>query len=215
MTALQNFFGDLAPFEIFVSVVAIATALYTFYKNAIERANVSAHTGDTVGIVSSSDGNIQKLQLMLSLVNHGTKIGTVEQLELSLTTPTGRSAVFIWSLFFRYSDNRDNMVLLPETDPYPVAVPPKSTIPRFVEFKLRTSEEEIIWDEGEYKIEMYGWVNRASRADRINLRRTFHFNMSPGDLNELKLRSQKAQKDRMSIVGRLSICEWSSKRFPT
>lgn len=208
--SLVNFFGNLSPFEILVSVFAIVTGIYTFYKNFIEDARVSAHTGDVIGFVVPPNDGVRKIQLMISLVNHGTKIGTVERLELSLLTPKDHIMYFDWNLFFKYSD-MDMMVLVPDTDPYPIAIPPKSTIPRFVEFKLRDKEVPIIWEEGQYSVELYGWVNCTSRTDQINLRHIFHFQLSGEGLNVLEIKRQQAIKQLTSQVGRLPVLEWSSK----
>ena len=79
---LTQFFGDLSPFQIFVSLVALLTGIYTFYKSFLERAKISMYPGDAVRFIVSKDGPFSNFHLMCNLINKSTKVGTVHRLEV-------------------------------------------------------------------------------------------------------------------------------------
>jgi hypothetical protein len=176
----MSLFGELSPFQILVSVVALWTGIYTFYKNFIERAKVWAYTGDAISFVKTEVSNIIHLHLRLSLVNKGTKTGVVHRLEVLVTNPYKLQCYFVWGLFYEYKES--GSVLTKASDTYPVAVAQKDTKPLFVQFELKPLPEywSNFWQEGTYEFKILGWVNGKPRQSSPNLKSIpFHILLSP------------------------------------
>ena len=177
MTAkwLAQFFGDLSPFQIFVSLVALLTGIYTFYKSFLERAKISMYPGDAVRLVVTPDGRASNLHLMCNLVNKGNKVGIVHRLEVQVLGPQNTTYNFIWNLFYKYLPG--GQVVQKESDPYPVAVPQKDSKLLLVGFQSE-AKESYKWSEGKYKFKVIGWVNRKHRLQASNLKSIFHIQIT-------------------------------------
>jgi len=180
---LDQFFGEVSPFQIIVSVVALITGIYTFYKSFLERSKIFLYMGDAVRIVVSPDGSVANLHLMCNLINKSIKAGTLHRLEVCVTDPNNTSHNFIWNLFYKYLAGGEQVQK--ESDIYPVAVPQKDSKLLFVGFQS-DSEENIEWLIGRYKVRVNGWVNRKNLLQSSNLKTTFHIEITKDIVDGLK-----------------------------
>jgi len=119
--AASKFFGDLSLFQIIVSVVALITGAYTFYKSFIERAKLVLYPGDQVGLVISQRQASYKFHLRCNLVNSSTKMATVHRLEGRIRSPNGAESTYTWHQFFQYVQG--GHAAQKSTDTYPLSVP--------------------------------------------------------------------------------------------
>ena len=197
----SEFFGNLSPFEIIVSAVALATGAYTFYKSFIERAKLALYSGDQVGLVVSPSQPCHKFHLRCNLVNRSTKMATVHRLEGRIRDPRGIEVTYIWHQFFEYVPG--GQAVQKSTDSHPISVPPKNSQPQFIEFKTKTGNPNLQWPEGRYAFRLEGWVNRKSRKRRANLCSRFHIRV---DVLSMVLGGTKAEQNTVVSV---PISEWT------
>lgn len=185
--SLAQFFGDLSPFQIIVSVVALLTGSYTVYKSFLEKAKVSLYPGDAVRIVVSPDGSTSNFHLMCNLINKSTKVATVHRLEVHVLDPQNSKCAFTWNLFYKYLPGGQEVQK--ESDPYPVAVPQKDSKLLLAGFQSE-GEQSCNWSEGRYEFRVIGWVNRKHRIQRSNLRSIFHIRITEDNLRQLSKPNQ-------------------------
>jgi len=179
---LAQFFGDLSPFQIFVSIIALLTAGYTCYKSWIEKAKISMYPGDAVRVVNSADGTFSVFHLMCNLLNRTTKVGTVHRIEVRVSGPQNITCNFVWNLFYRYLPGGQKVEK--ETDPYPVAVPQKDCKLVLVGFQTEANQN-CRWPEGRYEFKVIGWVNRKDRRLPSNLKSIFHIQVTKEHIRQL------------------------------
>lgn len=179
---LARFFGDLSPFQIFVSAVALLTGIYTLYKSFLEKPKISLYPGDAVRIVVYPDGRASAFHLMCNLVNKTIKVGTVHRLEVRVLGPQRTTCNYIWGLFYKYLPGGQEVQK--ESDPYPVAVPQKDSKLLFVEFQAEANQS-CKWPEGKYGFKVVGWVNRKHRLQSSNLKSTFQIQITEDIIRQL------------------------------
>jgi len=179
---LDQFFGQLSPFQIIVSAVALITGAYTFYKSFLERSKIFLYLGDAVRIVLDPDGSASKLNLLCNLINKSTKVGTVHRLEVQVTDQQGVTIRFIWNLFYKYLAGGQEV--LKESDIYPISIFQKDSKLLFVGFQAEY-DNSITWSEGRYKIQVHGWVNRHDRHQSCNLESVYHIEITKNIVDQL------------------------------
>ncbi|MGD0663305.1 MAG: hypothetical protein ABSD38_35115 [Syntrophorhabdales bacterium] len=180
---LAQFFGNLSPFQIIVSAVALLTGAYTFYKSFLERAKISMYPGDAVRIVKPANQNDLYFHLMCNLVNGSTKVGTVHRLEVEVTGPQKTFCAFTWYQFYKYQEGAQSVGK--DSDIYPVSVPKMDSKLLLVAFHA-DSKPGFEWREGEYEFKVLGWVNKEDRQEVSNLKSSvFRIQITPGKLKEL------------------------------
>jgi hypothetical protein len=197
---LAQFFGELSPFQIIISAVALITGIYTFYKNFLERSKIHLYPGDAVRIVVSQDCGASKMHLMCNLINNSTKVGTVHRLEVRVTNSQKVTYEFTWNHFYKYLPGGQQVQK--ESDIYPVAVFQKDSKLLFIEFQAET-ENAINWKEGQYKVQVIGWVNRKNRLLSSNLKSTFHIALTKFIIDQLS-----SPKVTQAIFITVPIIEW-------
>lgn len=173
---MAQFFGELSPFEVIVAIVAFGTGIYTFYKSFFERAKICVFPGDQIRFVIYSNGPSSKFQLLCNIVNESVKVGTVHRLESILRSPANSIHEFVWNLFFKYLPG--GAAVQKESDPYPISIDGKNSSPKFMEFRLLSSQSMPEWQAGKYDVVIRGWVNKRNRNKKPNLRSRFSFNLS-------------------------------------
>jgi hypothetical protein len=198
---LAEFFGDLSPFQIIVSIVAFGTAGYTFYKSWIERVKISIYPGDAVRVMNTPDGSISRLNLMFNLINKTAKVGMVHRLEVRVSGPQKNPCNFVWNLFYKYLSG--GQIVEKETDPYPVAVPQKDSRLVFAGFQAEPNQSDK-WPEGRYEFKVIGWVNRKDHRQRSNLKSIFHIQVTKDHINQIC----KPDKPAGSAYITIPIIEW-------
>jgi hypothetical protein len=165
-----------------VNIVAILTAIYTFYKSWIEKAKLSVYAGDAVRIVKSPDGSVSNLHLMCNLVNKTSKVGTVHRIEIQVSGPNNSRSSFVWNLIYKYLPGGQSVEK--EIDPYPVAVPQRDSKLIFVGFQTEPNQN-CKWSEGMYELKLVGWVNRKDRLQRSNLESVIHIQITADIIRQL------------------------------
>jgi len=198
--SLVQFFGDLSPFQIFVSAVALLTGIYTFYKSFLERAKISMYPGDAIRIVVSPDGCASDFHLMCNLVNKSTKVGIVHRLEVRVLGPQNITCDFIWNLFYKYLPGGERVEK--ESDIYPVAVPQKDSKFLLVGFQAE-SNQSCKWPEGRYEFKVIGWVNKKDRLQSSNLESIFHI-----QITEHVIRHLSEPKPTGPVYITVPVIEW-------
>ena len=198
----SEFFGNLSPFEIIVSIVALATGAYTFYKSFVERAKLKLYPGDQVGLVASSGEPCHKFHLRCNLVNGSTKMATVHRMESRIRDPHGKETTYIWHQFFEYVFG--GHAVQKSTDSHPISVPPKNSQLEFIEFKAEASNPKFPWPEGTYRFHIEGWVNRKNRKRQPNLYSCFHVRVD--EMLSMILGGTNADQNRVFSI---PIREWT------
>lgn len=168
---IAAFFGDLSPFQIIVSIATILIAWYTLHKNFWEKAKVELYSGDAVRIVISTDQHPSQVNLMLNLVNKGTKMGIVHRIEMKVIDPSKQSMIFVWNLFYKYLDGGEHVQKV--SDIYPISIPQKDNRLIFVQFQSE-SAKKMQWEIGKYELEISGWVNLSNGNEKSNLKAKIH-----------------------------------------
>jgi hypothetical protein len=161
-------------FDGFVSVVALLTGAYTFYKNFIESAKVSIVPGDRMAIVRGP-GGARRIHLRCALINDATKIGTLQRLEARITSPNGTVQKYLWNLLFEFVPGTANVQ--PAGTPLPIPIPGKNSQPLLAQLEFTEPNTPANWTAGRHRVEVFGWVNRRSRLRRANARSIFHINI--------------------------------------
>lgn len=179
---LEQFFGDLSPFQIIVSAVAFLTGGYTCYKSFFERANISLYIGDAVRIVVMPDGRSSTIHLMCNLVNKSVKVGTVHRIEAHLSGPQNSHYKFVWSFFYKYSEGAEKVEKI--SDIYPVAVSQKDSTLLLVGFEAE-AVQSCQWLEGTYEFKVVGWVNRKDHTQSSNFETIFNIQITQDKLRKL------------------------------
>lgn len=195
-----SFFGDLGPFQIVVSVVAFLTGAHTLCT-VLARAKIKVFLADSVGLVVSPYQITAKFHLGCNLVNPSAKVGALHRLETIVVDPHRRERIFQWNLFFEYAPG--SAEVRKTTDPFPIAVSPRSSALQFIEFKLANDAQIDFWPQGRYEFRMLGWANRPGRNTSPNLRTIFHIEVD--DMLSLLLAGSESNGDR---VVRVPILEW-------
>ncbi len=203
LAMLERFFGNLSPFQVVVSVVALATGAYTFYKSFLQRAKLSLFPGDAVRLVILKSGSVSAFNLMCNIVNTSMKTATLHRLEAEVVTPSREEYRFAWSLFYRYLEG--GSTVQKETDIYPVAVARQDSKLLFVQFKAVPGIPSPNWPDGRYKFTVFGWVNRNDKRTSSNLNAKFHIDISPEKAQQLG--PLQPQKKPVEIP--IPVVEWS------
>jgi len=168
-------------FGVITGVIAIGLFIYTVYKDYLQIVRVKVYIGDTIDLVRSTTVKTRKIQLICNFVNPTNKIGVVHKLILKVTSKgTKEMTVFTWNQFFIYPERH---LVKPESKPFPIIVGSKSTVFKGIEF---ISEGlEIIWNVGEYSLELVGWVNKKNIQERPNMKSEFSITIDSGLKEEL------------------------------
>jgi hypothetical protein len=161
-------------FTYFGSFVGILTAVYTFYKNFIEKAKVSIVPGDRMAIVRGP-GGARRVHLRCALLNDAMKIGTLQRLEAAITGPGGIVQSYLWNQIFEFVPGTMNVQSAGA--PLPIPIPGKDSRPLLVQLELVEPSIPANWTPGRHQIEVLGWVNRENRLDSPNATSVFHINI--------------------------------------
>jgi hypothetical protein len=209
-TNCGSLFGKLSPFEIFVSIVALATGAYTIYKNFCERAKLKIYTGDAIRLVFSNKSvAATRFHLMCNFVNKSTKVGIIHRLEAKVKGPQKNSLNFVWNLFYKYEHG--GLSVAKDVDPHPIAVAQKDSKLVFIEFELEAPNQQCPWQEGRYNFEIVGWVNKKHKNQRTNLKTEFHVNISEDVAKQLKSWVISGGSKESPVYFSLPIEEWSNQ----
>lgn len=91
------------------------------------------------------------------------------------------------------------------TDPFPIAVVPRSSVLQFIEFKIAEGEKIDFWPEGRYEFNIFGWVNRQNRKSSPNITATFHI-----EIDHMLSVCLEGTEQSDNVVIRVPILEWSA-----
>ncbi len=190
----MGFFGELSPFEIIVSVIAIFTGVYTFFWPFIEKPKLKIFTGDRMNLVISNSSKtltenifaITKFHIGCNLVNPTNKVAVLHHLEAEVVNNQGVSFVYTWNIFFQYFT--ENGTYQKANDVHPISVNPHSNTMVFIEFKAIYPENSFqSWSE-RYAIQLKGWVNLENRKEKPNLiSPVFHIDLASQNTNNWQL----------------------------
>ncbi|HEX4919252.1 MAG TPA: hypothetical protein VFV92_00745 [Candidatus Bathyarchaeia archaeon] len=162
-------------FDGFVSVVALLTGAYTFYKNFVERAKVSIVPGDRMAIILGP-GGARRIHLRGALINDATKMGTLQCLEAKITSPNGTTQRYSWNELVEFVPG--TVGVQRAGPPLPIAIPGKDTRPLLTQLELTEQNTRADWTAGRHRVEVLGWVNRKSRQRPANAKCVFHVNIT-------------------------------------
>jgi len=185
----------------FGSFVGLLNGAYTLYM-LLARAKIRLFLADSIGIVHPPREVADRFHLACNFVNARGKVGAVHRLEATVLDPEKNTRRFEWNLFYEYGQRGQE--LLKTTDPFPIAVLPRSNAFYFIEFKLTKGEQIKYWPQGLYEFNILGWANRRDRKRRPNITATFHIEIS--NLDRMGLHGTGQDKP---IVFRFPIVEWS------
>lgn len=161
-------------FDGFVSVVALLTGAYTFYKNFIERAKVSIVPGDRMAIIRGP-GGARRIHLRGAFLNDATKMGTLQHLEAKITGPNGTVQRYLWNELVEFVPGTMNVQRA--GPPLPIPIPGKDSRPLQTQLELTEPNTPANWTAGRHRVEVLGWVNRRNRLRPSNTKSIFHINI--------------------------------------
>lgn len=192
----------IGPF--FIGLVALLVGFKDQILDLIRHQRFEIYPGDAVRLVKSQDGSLPGFHLMCNLINKTTKVGTVHRLEVRVSGPENIALNFVWNLFYAYFPGGQEVYK--ETDPYPVAVPPKDS--RLVLGGFGTEpKQECKWPEGEYEFKVLGWVNSKNHLQPSNLESRFHIKITKDTIDEL---SQPNPKSGAVFIA-VPVIEWERR----
>src|SRR5207247_7534434 len=89
----DGFFGNLSPFQVIVSCIAILTGAHTLYT-LLAKPRLKIFLTDSVGLVVPPSEVTNKFHLGCNLVNPTAKVGVLHRLEAEVYDPQGDSRIF-------------------------------------------------------------------------------------------------------------------------
>ncbi len=159
-----SFFGDLSPFRIIVSAVALFTGLWTFAVVPLywrfRRRPLQWFSADSLGVAFDPQPAVWTFNLRIVLANRTHFTATLTKLDALMLTPSGKKAALTWRLFFKYAENGS---LVRDSEVYPIAVAPESCTPVFVQLAPRSAKEAFEAVPGVYTLSLLGFVNERKR----------------------------------------------------
>jgi hypothetical protein len=197
------FFGDLSPFQVIVSagtIVAFLNGAYTLWT-ILARAKLKIFLTDSIGIVIPPRHPAEKFHVGCNFINPSAKVGAVHHLEATVLDPEKRKRRFEWNLFFEYASG--GAQLRKTTDPFPIAVVPRSSVLQFIEFKIAEGEKIDYWPQGRYEFNILGWANRRDRKSSANVTATFHV-----EIGHMLSMSLLGTEQNANVVVRVPTLEW-------
>jgi len=200
----DGFFGDLSPFQVIVSCIALLTGAHALYT-LLAKPRLKIFLTDSIGLVVPPHGVTNKFHLGCNLVNPTAKVGALHRLEAEVYDPQGCGLIFHWNLFFEYKHGGN--VVQKTTDPYPLAVSPRSNLLQFVEFKAAEGVKIDSWPEGRYEFRLLGWANRPNRKSSPNVKAIFHIEID----QILSMCLGDVESNQNQII-RVPIVEWNSTK---
>lgn len=200
---LAWFFGNVSPFQIVTAVMAsvgTVAGFYGIYKLYWEGPRIEIHSGDRLYLVGPV-GNTAPINATLAIINHGSRTGVLQFLEMHVTTPKGSSEIFEWAEFYKYEEGS---VVVKEFDPHPVSVAPKGNMALRVQFVLRTTAA-FEWTPGQYRAIVLGWVGRRSRQQGANVETSFRFRVTEQEAEMLSI----IPGGRRAVYFTVRVQEWA------
>jgi hypothetical protein len=198
LAQLGSFVAPLLQFGSFVALVNGAYTAWTIFA----KAKIRVFVGDSVSIVIPPHEVADRFHLGCNFVNSRAKVGAVHHLEATVLDPQQQKRRFQWNLFFEYAQGATHVQK--KTDPFPIAVLPRSSTLHFIEFKLVGGEKIKHWPQGRYEFNIVGWANRRHRKSRPNIKATFHVEIDLRSSLELHGTNQP-----QPVVFRYPILEWA------
>ncbi|MFO7683673.1 MAG: hypothetical protein R6X34_26880 [Chloroflexota bacterium] len=169
MGAIGDVFLDIG------AVLGLLVAAYTAYE-MLQRPKIELYPANSISLPVSRKGYISKFQLGCNLANKTSKLGAVQRLEIEVINPKHEVYRFRWKLFYEYQPETGE--ILKESDPYPIIVMPKNSQVLFIEFESADSIPSEEWIIGRYEFNVKGWMNRKDRNSKVNLKSSFHINIT-------------------------------------
>lgn len=199
-----EFFGDLSPFLVIVSLVALINGGYTLYTY-MAKPKLNIFFADSIGLVVPPHEVADKFHLGCNLVNPTAKVGVLHRLEAIVLDPHRCSRHFQWNLFFDYEHGGAHVRKM--TDTFPIAVSPRNNVLQFVEFKVAEGENIDSWPEGCYEFRLLGWANIPDRNSSPNVEAIFHI-----EINQILSMCLAGTENNQDQVMRVPIVEWSASK---
>jgi hypothetical protein len=201
----DRFFGDLSPFQVLVSfgtIIAFLNGAYTLWT-VLAKAKLKIFLTDSIGVVIPPRHVAEKFHIGCNLLNPSAKVAALHHLEATVLDPKKQKRRFLWNLFFEYAAGGGQV--RKTTDPFPIAVGPRSSAFQFIEFKLAEGDAIDFWPEGRYEFNILGWVNRRDRKFSRNITATFHI-----EIDQMLSMCLQGTEQSDNVVMRVPIVEWSN-----
>jgi len=197
------FLSNLSPFQVLVSsgtIVAFLNGAYTLWT-VLAKAKLKIFLTDSIGIVIPSRNVAEKFHVGCNFINPSAKVGALHHLEVTVLDPEKRKRRFEWNLFFEYTPG--GAQVRKTTDPFPIAVVPRSSVIQFIEFKIADGEKVDYWPQGRYEFNILGWVNRRNRKSSPSITVTFHI-----EIDHMLSMSLQGTQQNDNVVLRIPTLEW-------
>jgi hypothetical protein len=197
-----DFFGDLSPFQVIVSVVAFLTGGYSLCT-VLAKPKLKIFLSHSIGMIIHPRRVTEKFQVSCNVINVRQKVGALHRLEAKVRDPLRHEWSFEWNLFVEPQQagaGRSRNI----SRPFPIAVAPRSSVLKTIEFRLMDGQQMETWPEGCYDFIIYGWANQSSRQCRPNINTTFHIIVD--DMVAMALLGTDQTDD---VVLNVPVAEWS------
>jgi hypothetical protein len=158
---------------------------------------------DSIGMVVPPRDVATKFHIGCNFINPSSKVSALHRLEGTVVDPRNQTRQFQWNLFFEYAPG--GAQVRKTTDPFPIAVVPRSSVLQFIEFKIAEGEKIDSWPEGRYEFNILGWVNWRDRKSSPNITATFHI-----EIDQMLSMCLQGTEQSDNIVMRVPIVEWSN-----
>jgi hypothetical protein len=144
----------------FGSFVGLLNGAYTLYL-ILALAKLKLFLADSIGIVHPPREVADRFHIACNFVNPRARSGRFHRLEATVLDPEKNMRRFEWNLFYEYGQRGQE--LQKTTDPFPIAVLPRSNAFHFIEFKLIKGEQIKSWPKGLYEFNI-PWLGKSTRS---------------------------------------------------
>ena len=151
-------------------------------------------------VIAESDPSVAIVNLNCVIVHQVSASVTVRRLEAELLTPQGRNLRFKWNVFydFRPSNLPEGRVMTKVCDAGEIEIEAGCSS-LGIQFLGPALEPDQLWPPGEYKFELYGWINKGSGDDRFDTKTSFAVEIGDYEADQVKYwsRATKTEWDQL------------------
>lgn len=151
-------------------------------------------------VIAESDPGVAWFNLNCDIVHQVSASVTVRRLEAEVTTPQGRNLRFKWNVFydFRPSNLPESRVMTKVCDAHEIEIEAGSSS-LGIQFLGPALKPDQLWVPGDYKLELYGYMNKESGDDQFDTKTSCAFKIGVYEADQVKYwsRATKAEWDQL------------------
>ena len=183
-----------------VSCLALGVSILTLYFSQLRAAAITIIAGEHLNIYYFAQGNCA-VTLPISVANNGARIAVVRRVALLIKEGGSPEGYLVEPLFYDRIDEQGDFQH--EFQPYPIAVPGRSTETKQILFRssFERPDEFRFFKSGLYKITVLAWLKNSVEPQAAD-----SFSILIADEDLATLERYRAEKKSTSVRVRQS--EW-------